>query len=381
MHVRTACAAITDADPKTNAARAVEKIRADFAGFSASLLVFYSAMNYDPETLAAGMRDAFPGVKTIGCTTAGEMIDGRLLHASVVAMAFSTDSFNRCEIALIRQNGPPEPENSIFDSVSEAMNYLARPNIPINLNYQSNVGFVLTDRISDFSSRVLERLGELTDVIFVGGVAGDDAKFVEEERVFFDGRSVRDASVLALLAPCQGFEILKTQAAELTNKPKLVVTNTDADGIAMEFNDKPAIQVYAESIGVELDALDPSHFDKNPLALAVDGEPFLQMLFQRMPNDGARIFGGARNGKAYAIAQTTDIVDTTAKDMAEKRAHGPISALLGINCFSRHNSLKMSNQTEAFGALFQNIPGIAFSSYGEVYVGFIAMTSTMILFK
>ncbi len=385
MPFRTAYATVTDGEPKANAARAVEKIRADFAGFAASMVVFFAATDYDPDVLAAGMRDAFPGAKTLGCTSAGEMADDRLLTASVVAMAFSADIFGYSEAALVQEHHADSGKSDVFGSAKQALEYLTRDiaENPIQLNHRDYVGFLLTDRVSAFSAAVVERVGEQTDIIFVGGVAGDDCRFADGERVFFDGRSVRDAVILVLMKPLRGFDFLKSQAVELTDKPKLVVTKTDATGrVALEFNGRPAARVYAEAVGANPDTVDLADFDEYPLALAVDGEPFMRVISQKMENDGARIFGGSREGMAYTVARTTDIVDTTAKALAERRAeNGPFSAMLGVNCVSRHNSLKLRGRTGEYGAIFRGLPGIAFSSYGEVFVGFVAMTSTVILFK
>ncbi len=385
MHLRTTQAVFTDSDPRSNAARAVEKIRTDLTGFRATMVIFFSATDYDPEALAAGMRDAFPGAMTLGCTSAGEMIDDRLQHASVVAMAFSAGAFDLCESALIQEYHANSAGDDVFGSARPALEHLTRnlAESPIQLSHREYVGFILTDRVSTFSQGVVERLGELTDIVFVGGVAGDDCRFAEDERVFYDGRSLRDAAVLVLWRPRRGFDLLKTQAVELTDKPKLVVSKADAaNRVALEFNHCPATKIYAEIIGADPATVDLAEFDQYPLAFAVDGEPYMRVISQKMENHGARIFGGAREGMAFNIARSTDIVSTTAAALTDKLAAiGPVAAILAINCISRHNTLKLRGQTEEYGALFRDLPGIAFSSYGEVYVGLIAMTSTMILFK
>ena len=58
-----------------------------------------------------------------------------------------------------------------------------------------------------------------------------------------------------------------------------------------------------------------------------------------------------------------------------------VAAILLINCASRHTGLVNRGQLADFAALFSGGPSISVSSYGEVYVGVVAMTSVMIFFR
>ena len=58
----------------------------------------------------------------------------------------------------------------------------------------------------------MDKIGNLTNILFVGGSAGDDLKF-EATYVFANGTVYTDAAVLALLKPRVGFEVIKTQSS------------------------------------------------------------------------------------------------------------------------------------------------------------------------
>lgn len=382
---RTAQAVCQTGDVAKNAREAVRKIRDDFKSFPARTVVFFASIAYDADILAREMHDAFPGAVTMGCTSAGEGVDGQILNASVVAMAFSDDAFDYCETALVLDGKGGKPEGAgVFASAPDALRHIGRNlDVPlIDLDYRKYVGFVLAARIEAFSERVLDQAGEMTDVLFVGAVAGDDYKFIDGQRVFYRGKAYDHAVLLALWKPKNGFELLKTQAVEMTDT-SMVVTRADEESrIIWEFDGEDATRIYSHAIDKPAETMDTLDFDEFPLALSVDGEPFLRAVLKQVDGKGLQMFAQVREGTRHTVTIAGDILETTRKALEEKRvAMGEPSAILHINCSSRHNTLKNRNQLEDFAALFADVPTVAVSSYGEVYVGLVAMTSTMILFK
>lgn len=383
---RTTHAVIESDDPVKNAREAVRKIRGDFAGFRAAMVIFFAATDYDPDTLASEMRDAFPGALTLGCTSAGEAVDATLLNASVVAMAYSEAAFDVCEAVLIVENAAlASPARRVFASVADAADALARSlgRPLIRLDYREYVGFVLGERISPFSERVLDEVGEITDVIFVGGFAGDDYHFNDGQRIFFNGESHARAAVLALWKPKNGFALLKTQAVEPTNSSLVVTRADEKKRIIWEFDGKDAAPTYAEVIGRPAETVDILDFDEYPLAFTADGEPFIQAIVRQVDGKGLQMFANIHQGMRQTITRAGDVLAATRRDFEEKRREmgGNIAAILHVNCASRLTALKNRNQQDDFSRLFSGVPGITLYSYGEVYVGVVALTSTMILFK
>ena len=58
-----------------------------------------------------------------------------------------------------------------------------------------------------------------------------------------------------------------------------------------------------------------------------------------------------------------------------------MSGLLNFNCILRTLELEATNQTEAYGKVFDDIQTVGFSTYGEEYMGHINQTATMVLFR
>ncbi len=371
-----------------NAREAAKKIKADFEDFQAGVIVFFASIAYDPETLAAEMHAAFPGVKTLGATSAGEGEDGKILTHSVVAMAFAPEVFAVSETALILDDLPHRAVpagQAIYPDARAALDKIcAGVGIkPLDLDYREYAGFLLFDKICPFGYAVLDTLGDMTNVIFTGGFAGDDYCFNGQMRVFYQGHAYDRAAVLCLWKPVRGFELLKTQAVETTNR-NLVVTKTDpVEDIIWEFDNQPAAAALAKCLGKTLETLNREDFDDNPLASSVDGEPFLRAALHIIDNKGLSMLFPTPNGMRINVTRAGNVYEKTKQALEAKvrEMGGDIGAILHINCCSRHTALKKVNQTEAFAKLFSFAPNISLASYGEVYVGWVGMTSTMILFR
>lgn len=386
MRFKTVSVQVDEGDAVVNARAAARKVRDGLTGFSPSLVIFFAATNYDADTLAREIDDAFPDATTMGCTSSGEARDGKILNDSVVAMAFSAEALPYCRTALVLKDAPAagSAQPGVFSDTKEAMAHLGRklPGKLIDMDYREYVGFMLGDQISAFTESVLEKVGELTNVLFVGGFAGDDYKFLHLQRVFYRGKAYSDAAVLALWKPARGFSLLKTQAVELTDKSMVITRADEENRIIWEFDGEDAAAAYARAIGVPAECLDILDFDENPLAVTVDGEPYLRALVKTVDGRGLQMFAQVHEGTRYTVTKAGDALATTGAALRAKLAEmGHVEAILHVNCASRHTALKKFGQVEGFAELFADTPSIAFSSYGEIYVGIVAMTSTMILFK
>ncbi len=381
---RTAFAQFTSDDTIANAKNAAASIRRAFDGFPATTVLYFAATDYDPDTLAAEMHAIVPGAVSIGASAAGEGVEDKLLNASVVAMAFGPDVFDHCQFCLVLDSTQPaDPLQGIVHTADEGFARIAQGlgAQPIDLDYRTHVGFMLSDAISWFSESLLERIGEMTNVIFVGGFAGDDYKFQDQQFVFYNGQAYRHAAVLGLWKPKRGFELLKTQAVQMTEHV-LTITKVDEEKrIIWEFDHRPAAQVYAECIGVAQVEMNIFDFDEYPLALVSDGEPYLRALIKPVEGGGLHVFAAVREGTRLVVTHAGDVLNTTKQALEQARERMDIRAIVHFNCASRHTILRNWGQVEWFAKLFTGIPSIALSSYGEIYAGVVALTSTMVLFK
>lgn len=371
-----------------NARQAVRSLHNEFDKFQASLVLYFCSTDYDPDILAAEMADAFPDATTLGCTTGGEGIDARLMNGTLVAMGFAPEVFSYCETALVLQDkakAKAMAKPDVFASATDAVRYISRDvgHVLRGSLHADYVGFMLADRISDFSEGVVDRFGDLNDVILIGGFAGDDYKFDGSYRVMFNGKCYRDgAAVLSLWKPAKGFSLLKTQAVEMTDRMVMVTRADEKNNIVWELDGEDAVSAYGRFIGLPPESIDILDFDEYPWASTVNDEPFLRAVMKKVDDKGLLFTSRVRQGTSLKLTKAGNILETTRKAMAAKRAEmESLSAIVHINCVSRHAALKKWGQDAEFAELFGDVPSISVSTYGEIYVGLVAMTSTILFFK
>jgi hypothetical protein len=224
----------------------------------------------------------------------------------------------------------------------------------------------------------MDKLGDLTNVIFIGS-AGDDVAF-KQTFVAAGGRATSNAVVLALLECPNGFVIIKTQSFHATQR-FLVQTKVDkAAREVLEFNRKPAAAAYAEALAVKPEDLS-GQFIAHPLGLMIVGEPFVRSP-QQIVGNAVRFYCGVDEGMKLAVLDSTAIVDDTAAALAAALKRNPgAKGLLNFNCILRTLELEAKGLTKAYGAVFADFPTAGFSTYGEEYMGHINQTATMVLFR
>jgi hypothetical protein len=321
------------------------------------------------------MQDAFPVSQIIGCSTAGEIIQGKLLNNSVVAMAFNSGAIDDVAIEVV-ENLPDEGAiKKAFGSFESHFNASMA-----DMDPQKYVGIVLVDGLSCAEEALMENIGDLTNVIFVGGSAGDDLQF-KATHVYTKGKCYSNAAVLALLKPRKEFTFVKAQSFRDLNKTLEVTKADEAKREVIEFNGKPAAIAYAEAVGTSVDEA-PKKFMLNPLGLIIDDEPYVRSPQQIKSNGSMSFYCGVLEGTELSVLESTDIISDTRKAIEQaKQELGTISAIININCILRTLEITQKNLVGDYEVLFSGIPTVGLSSYGEQYIGHINQTATMLVFK
>ncbi len=370
-------------DPVKNAEAAALDLKTQLAGREPAQLIFFAAGCYDPARIASAVQEAFPKTITFGCSTSGEIVDGALATGTVAAMAFDAGAFDFFDITLMHRldasGKPNDPRQQVMDAFSRFGEKLGRP--VGSLEHDKYVGLAFADGIPYYIEPVLETTGDLTDVPFIGGIAGDDGKFAYTP-LFFRGEMHTDAVILGLVKPAGRFCLVKTEGLEVLDRTFTVTGADEANRLVTHLDGRPAAAVYSEAIGVPEEGMDfENTFAKWPLSLMVGNEPYLRIAVERMPDSSLRFLNAVKEGMRLKLSRVADIVDTTRASMEEAKARlGSISALLHINCMSRHHELVGAGKCDAFGALFKGYPNAGFSSHGEFFIAIANQTSTMLVF-
>ncbi len=358
-----------ETSPDRNAA----DLAAQLSGFVPRFILFFASSNFEPAALGAAIQKQFPTAEIIGCTTAGELVSGKMLKNSVVAMAFDAETLEDVVIGVVQNL---KTENQVPEVFATFESHTGQKMIDLDVNRY--VGLILIDGLSGAEEKVMEKIGDLTNVLFVGGSAGDDVKLTATY-VFAGGKAYPDAAVLALLKPKTGFEVIKTQSFCPLKKVLKATRVNEAERIVFEFDGEPAREAYARAVGLPVEEASQK-FINQPFGLMVDGEPYVRGLKQ-FQDDALVFFCLVKEGMELSLLQATDIVEDTRLLMQAKQEKlGRISGLINFHCFYRTIVLEQQGQMEAYGNIFADIPMIGFSTYGEQYLGHVNQSSTMLLF-
>ncbi len=351
---------------------AVEELQQQLAGFDAKLVIYFASSTLDPEAISREMQAAFPTADVFGCSTAGEFVTGRMLTNSVVAMAFNGQAIRSAKVAVLEELG-----SDSYDAFSSFERHFGKP--MAEMDPKQYVGIILVDGLCRKEELIIDRIGDLTNVNFIGGSAGDDLKFAATH-VYANGRCYRNAAVLALIEPATEFAFVKTQSFRPLDK-KLVVTKADEFvREVIEFDHKPAAVAYAEALGTSV-AEAADRFMHNPVGLMIGDEPYVRSP-QQIKGDTMTFYCGVTEGMELTLLESTEIIQDTSQALARAREElGGMSGLINFNCILRTLELGQKQLTKEYGALFAEVPTVGFSTYGEQFIGHINQTATMLVFK
>ena len=357
-----------------DAAEAVKSIKGSFSDIDSALVLFFVSPSYPVDLISKEMTKAFVGVHTVGCTTAGEMASGKMGKDSIVAMAFGKEVFKHLAIETLENI---HTDDAVVEKAFKSFESSLGGQSMKSLDASEYVGMVIFDGLSGCEEKINDKLGNLTNINFVGGSAGDSFAF-KCTNIFVDGKIyTTNAAVLLLMEPTNGFEILKTQSFKISDK-KLTPTKVNEEKrMVIEFNGKPATQAYAQMLDIPEEKF-LKNIGEYPVGLVLNELNF----FVRSPsvNEGTSMcfFCSVKEEQELAILIPQDIVAGTSADL---KKCGDVKAVVDFNCCLRFLELERKNQLKAYSDIFKDIPAIGFSTYGESYIGHINQTSTMLLFK
>lgn len=366
---------ITAHSTQSKIADAVRELQEQLKGCQAKLVVFFASSEYEPQAIAQQMQAAFPNAQTIGCSTAGEIVTGKVLKQSIVAMALNGEIVDDLAINIVENIKGNEA------SVRPALNSFASHfQVPLSeLDYRKYVGIVLMDGLSTSEEKIMDHLGDATNAIFIGGSAGDDLKFTSTY-VYANGKAYTNAALLALMKSTRGFDFIKTQSFRPLAKRLTVTKVNEATREVFEFDGKPAVQAYAEAVGTSVEKV-ADCFMANPLGIVIDGEPYVRSP-QQVKDNTMVFYCSMMEGMELSVLESTDIIQDTEKAIADKKNElGNIAGIINFNCILRALELEQRGLSDTYGEIFSKVPTVGFSTYGEAYLGHINQTATMLVFK
>ena len=202
---------------------------------------------------------------------------------------------------------------------------------------------ILVDGLQSAEEKLMMKIGDLTDIPFIGGSAGDNLAF-RKTFVYTGGKSYTDAAVIAVLKLKKGFDIIKTQSFRLMNKTLTATKVDEAVRTVLEFDGRPAVEAYASALGIG-PAEVAANFMNHPLGLMTGaGEPYVRSP-QQVKGSAIAFFCAIKEGMELNLLESTDIVADTQKAVTRAvTSNGSVAGMINFNCILRTLELEQKNQ-------------------------------------
>jgi hypothetical protein len=352
-------------------------IKAQLCCFNSRLLIFFASSSYDQQKLSCLLQEAFSNCIVVGCSTAGELISGSMLNDSVVAMAISSNIISDAKTHIVDLKDAASNIDEAFSSFEKYFNTSA-----YTMDTTQYVGLILIDGLCNKEEMVMDLIGNRTNIIFVGGSAGDNFNFIKTH-VCANGQAFTNSAALILLKLNDNteFSVLKTHSFKVSDNVLTATKVNEEMREVIEFNNKPAAIAYAEALGVPLDDIS-QYFFTNPVGLIVGQNDIFIRSPQEVKGTSIVFYCSILEGMDVTLLKPTDILEDTDKAVKDKlKELGNIDGIIGFHCVKRAIALGKLNQIKQYGEIFKDISSIGFCSYGEQYIGHMNQSATMLLFK
>lgn len=345
---------------------------------SIKIVVFFASCNFNLDKISKLMQEAFTECIVVGCSTAGEIVEGELLNDSVVAMAINSNIISDVKVEVIeniKENINLETAFTSFEKYYNESLY--------TMDTTKFVGISLIDGLSKKEEILMDLVGNRTNIFFVGGSAGDKRNFAETY-VCANGRAYTGSAVFLILKINENaeFSIIKTQSYKPLEHVFIANKVNEETRQVIEFNNRPATIEYADAIKASSLEDVPKYFMTNPLGLYVGDDDIFIRSPQQVIGTSMLFYCNILEGMEVRLLKSTNIIEDTRKSVESKiNELGKFDGIINFQCIQRTLELKKKNLEKQYSEIFMDMPNIGFSAYGEQFIGHMNQTSAMLVFK
>lgn len=344
------------------------EIAARFSGEPPDAVVVFASSKYDYEDLLGALqRECEPKVMA-GCSSAGEFMSGELGEGSACAIALrSSDMCFNAALGRSLRKDTAEAATELVAGLSGISDY----------EYPFRTALVLTDALAGHSQELVEHLTALTGGTyqFIGGGAGDDAKF-EETCVFYGTEAVKDAVVALEMLSRKPLGIGVAHGWTPSSDSMRVTESNHLQLVSM--NATPSIEVFqehAERKGQKFNVQDPlPFFLQNVLGIEEQGSYRLRVPLSVNANGSITCASDVPEGTTVCLMKGTDgaalEAARAAVQTALKQLHGhkPLMALF-FDCVATRLRLGQEGfglELRAVQDMLGNAPYAGINTYGQI---------------
>ncbi|HCC07916.1 MAG TPA: hypothetical protein DEP72_07175 [Clostridiales bacterium] len=338
-------------------------------------ILYYASFNLDQKVIAKRMKEEFIEAKIIGCSSHMEYDSEGIYENSVVAIALTEDDIEDVCVSVVTD---VKDENNTKDALNNFSEYFEVD--IVKMDFEKYVGIILVDGLSAGEEKVMDIIGGKTNIMFIGGSASEGLKF-DHTYVTAEGIAYEKAAVMALFKVKNGYDIVKVQSVDIIEE-KLVATKVDEETRTVcTFNDKPALEEYADKLGVSKEDV-AKEFFFNPTCLKTEeGEAYIRSPRVPVGNDEIAFFCGISEGSELNLCKVNGNIVSDMRDALGKYDYKNSKAIFEFICILRTLELVNSGKEQEYAKLFEGSNKIGFSTYGEEFLGHMNQTSTMLILR
>ncbi len=335
-----------------------------------SHLFLFVTPNCDFRRIAVEARAAFPGCRTVACTTAGEIgpegyVEDRIIAVGLPARIFASD-------VLIVHPLRGFDGGALADRLVQMRIGLTErvPHLP------TTFAFSVIDGLSLSEDALLAGLAPgLGPMPLFGGSAGDGRRF-QRTLLACDGEVYEDAAILTIVATACRAQVFSLDHMTPT-ETRMVVTRADPETRRVkEINAAPAAREYARIVGRDPDQLDTFTFAAHPVVVRLGDEHHVRAI-QRVTEDGDLIFFSAIDeGMVLSVATSEEMSAHLERELSALSTNGAPADILACDCILRRIEAEQVQQGRAVSEVLARHRVIGFSTYGE-QIGPIHINHTM----
>jgi hypothetical protein len=341
-------------------------------------ITFFASFIYEPAELINTMNEVFPNILVFGCSSAGEIISGKMNLDSIVAMAFTDEVIEDIKVEVITDldNIDLQPVIQSFEEHYSTPLY--------QLDNKKYFGLIYTDGLDGRSKNeenILDELGNHTSVIFTGGSARDDDRIEDYTTIYANNKYYHRSAVLALIKSKVNFAFDVLQNFEPTGHTVIATKVDEENRIIYELDNKPAAEVLAGIINTSIPEIS-NYFLKYSFALVIDNQPYIRIISGIIDNTALQLGCSIKNETGLTVMKSGNLIENTKKSLDEiKKKHKTISGILLFNCILRYFEAQIENTIDEYATLFSDVPTVGFITYGEAFIGHLNHTATMLILE
>lgn len=325
------------------------------------LVILFVSPEADARQVLKDAAEALPGIRVVGCTTAGEISAEGYTEGEIVAIGFPKENF-RIETGIVAKLSDYDVQ-SMVDRMIQTRNDLAasRP----DWRYEFN--FLLVDGLSTLEDKLASDLAMgLGPVQMFGGSAGDGETF-QKTLVFHEGQAHSDAAVLMQVRTRCPIQVFKTDHL-IPSEQRMVVTGADpVRRTVHEINAEPAAREYARILGKDPEQLTTFTFAAHPVVVRIGGQHHVRSI-QRVAENGDLVFFSAIDeGLVLTLAHARDMPEHLGEEMARLSRDGAPAVILGCDCLLRRLEAQENQVINKLSEILRANKVVGFSTYGEQF--------------